>query len=561
MGRKHVVEKFAAWTYKYPARAKDRLDARDLAPEKPRDPQTGIHVARKTLGKYFPHAQCGGSTWHALCYMAVFVYELYGPPESSPRFIRACATTYANWLNEDQALTSPVPIDVTDARFKSNEELLAVIHGSDDLLAATEAACVLTGRLHRKLSTSTLFESKARSREQALNAAHKIVSIAGPVIHRVHAVRDQVGDEVKINCVAIVDAAVDAHRLRSRDPAREGHEFGLLLDLRNMDLDITGDVRPKPDVALNTYYRDMARAYLSHSPSQTVDAEIAAAERLLRALTDMGAKVVSDDASHPSDERHPHSMEPDKLVNVITQIAASLVAHPDDASLRERAAKCVKQLLKLYSPPAGLDRRDAATLLRAAQGGTLTCCFTPLEALRIVKFRGVGELLVARFLVHIATADTHVEITSHATLYLGEPVDNERRKLALQRAIGLYERGTAWLRNLGAAGALRRLVEDEYLSAMQALREHSHHKPPDDDNQTLENIRLKMADLRKNIDDMIVDGILWPELNTWTDIKDRQAVFAAAEINAALQQIWRYLRQPELGLRTDLPPLAEIPDG
>lgn len=554
--RRDVIEAFVKWTREYPGEATTKRSLHDL--------EKRIGFTRKTIGKYFPQRECANNPWHAMCFVAVHVLKLYDP-YPAPKFIRECANTYLRWRQEDQAQDS-LPVQGSPGAL-TDDELVRVINDNDDITAMANAAEILTARLHRKLRTTSLFGATDRARREALDAADAIVRVANVVIKRVEGVNDRVDiDGVRRNCAAVIDAAIDAHRLRSRQPGREGWELGLLLNLRNKDLLITRSARSKPEYELSIYQRDNAEALMSADVDLVIGQQLAATEQLLGALKELDTEAWGDEG-RDSQRRRSNHLEADKLLTVVTHIAALLAADEDRAGTRyARAVKCADNLLKLYGPGSWADRRDAAALLHAAREQTPPLHIAePVSALRIVKFSGVGEILIARALVQIATLDDSTapvdeQLPPFIDLYLGNPHSTTRRQLALRRAEGLYDRAIAWLRPLGISGALRdrAIAERERVRASRISlpeEERGESEATIDENETVHD---RIAELWVNLNTTIVDGILRADLNSWSEVNDSGAKGDALMLIKALNEAWRYLRKPELGLRTDLPPPDDL---
>lgn len=561
-----IVKGFRDWTLRNPDSA-NALSAHALAPsnQENTDPLAGIGCSRRTLLKWFPAAQCGGSVWHALCYAAVHYYKLYDPPSRVPDFVDSCATTYKGWLAKWQTREKQAAVDWHAI---ADDDMATFISTHSDLNVMTAVVRTRVERLHEKLSTASAFGSvKIRSDDAEANAS-AISAIADRAIRRVYRERANIERATQKNCVPIIEAAVDAHRLRSRTPGKEGDEFALLLDLRTMGLELTRKVLPEPDVVLNEYHCDMVRALLSHSFDEALEGEITATERLLEHLEVLKVRVQGE-ALHRGrprrQTRNPHpTLDADQLVFAIVNIAANLVVHPENDSLHQRAQSCAQRLLKLYKGTrAKPDHTDASELLAAAQHRTIDEMAQPIAALRIVKFRGVGEVLLARRLVHAATVGySRDEIPVDLRLYLGDKPDRHqaRRALLLQRAIGLYKRSSDWLRRRGVSGALREIAAAERKEAESKLRELHHPHTTAQTTNRADTAHRAIVRMRTNLDEMIVGGLLEVSLSSFSDLQDRDAKEAAADLASALNEAARYIRYPEIGLRTDLPLFSSADD-
>ena len=290
---------------------------------------------------------------------------------------------------------------------------------------------------------------------------------------------------------------------------------------------------------------------MSADVDHVIDQQLTATEQLLEALQKLDTEAWGDEGRE-SQRRRTHHLEADKLLTVVTHIAAFLAADEDRAGARySRAVECADNLLNLYGPGSWGDRRDAAALLHAAREQTPPLHVAePVSALRIVKFSGVGEIVIARVLVRLATLDfpssAGEQPPPFVDLYLGNPYRNSRRQLALRRAEGLYDRAIAWLRPLGISGALReRAIEErERVRATRATLprgENGDFESAGDENET---VHKRIAELWVNLNTTIVDGILRADLNSWSEVNDSGAKRDALMLIKALNEAWRYLRKP-----------------
>lgn len=551
---KAVVRKFVTWTLANPRATK--ISSRQLAPD---NREHGIGVSRRTLGTYFPERKCGDSTFHALCYMALDVYELYDPRDSAPPHIQFCAHTYRGWRRDDQARAGHA--SPTDPESMTDAELSAVIERDSDLTVITKAAKILTARLHRKLCTTSLFSASDESRRAALAAADKIADTADVVLPRVQTVSDRITDEIRRNCADIIDSAVDAHRLRSRDTHREARELSFILYLRTVDLDLTRNVRPEPEVQLCQYQLRTAQALMYTDPHRVIDKQLSATEAVVRAL----APSKEEDGVEPWVEawgedsrevraRRPYRIDAEKLLTVVSHLASFLFAYPPGHALHTRAQSSADRLLTLYGPAAVLERHDVRTLFEAAAHPTLDVA-KPVPSLRIVKFSGVGEVILARMLVRIATEDfSGSAVPPHIRLYLGAELSDEaRRTLALMRAKGLYSRAISWLRTFGIANVVR----DMAIEGRQEVDDYLRARPDLPAADSMKDVKARIAELRDKLNSTIVDAMLRADLNLWADVSAGGNRGEALTLIRALDESWRYLQKPELGLRTDLPPIVE----
>lgn len=551
--RRTVVEAFSAWVLQNPALALDRHSTHSLG-----DPDVGIGVTRKTINRWFPEAKCGGSTWHALCYMAVDL-QLFEPSMPPPRFVMKCADTYREWREQDAPADGRAQAE-HGYEAMTDPELQTVVEGQfNDLVATVEASAVLAKRLHRKLLTTNGLKSQieGRGRQEAVETALQICSVANVVVNRVWQTRDTASRDLRENCALVIDAAVDAHRLLSRNPKREFAELGLLLDLRTKDLDITNGVRTAAETALVAYYRDIARALLSYDHTRSAEDELTAIEALIDSLHATNTVIRPDEVI--SSNARGNVLAASEIMFVVDRIASILVARRS-SEIRHRARNSATRLLQLFDRNSGgtvaVARWDVSRLLKAAEVGLSVV--GPIAILRIVKFRGVGEVLVARLLVRIATdgfaaSETLPPSSTPIELYLGGPIDDERRAQLLERAVGLYKRAVGWLRDAGVAGDLKQVAIEELADAQALLKRTPRSAVPD-----VKDLHLAISELRQDLERMVVKGLLLADLSSLTNMKDDTARQAAVRLISELNETIRYLKQPEVGLRTDLPLITEF---
>lgn len=582
--RKAVVQAFADWTLRDKVGAGTRRTVTYL-----QDPER-VGYTRKTIGHWFPRKRCGDeSIWHALCFAAVDYYQLYKPSDEIPSFVLSCTETYRRWRDEDEERArgastgsdhpldrlGEIPADQRAAHLDAlhDDELLRLRdqHHSD-LLLVTEIVRHLVASKHREMLTNTVF-GRIVDPGHGFVAAEKIIEWADPVIRRVSALTVRgtaVNDGIRRNCISIIDALTDARRLCSRKSERESEEFALISALRSSDLMITHGFRSEPDVALCIYHNDVTQARMQAGRDAPIEGEVTAIESLLADLTRIDAQAYAtythalgeeentatavEDTSARSKARPKNHFHADRLISVVALIAVHLVIHPDGSTLRNRVEKCAELVLRVHGN-AGRHRRDAKNLFNAARAPSASLA-DPVTALHIVKFSGIGEMLIARILVEMVTDDfladqDDSEVPEFVELYTGgvqEP-DEGRGTLALQRAVGLYDRAITWLSGQGAYGRLRELAKIERDDAEDALKA----RPKDGEHNDMDEVLKRIKALQTMLTATIVDGLLRADLNSWADVQTSQARTSAVKLMATLNESLRYLKKPELGLRTDVP--------
>lgn len=582
--RKAVVQAFADWTLR------DRRGAGTKRTVSYLEDRERVGYTRKTIGHWFPRKLCGDeSVWHALCFAAVDYYKLYKPTDEIPPFVLRCTETYRLWRSEDKERTrtdAAGPERVLDRLGEISADQrsaqLEVLHDDelvelrdqhqDDLPLVTEIVRCLVASKHREMTTNTVF-GRIVDPHHGFVAAEKIIEWADPLIRRItaQAIRGaEIDDDIRRNCVGIIDALTDARRLCSRKAERESEEFALISALRSSDLMITTGFRSDPDVALCIYHNDVTQARMQAGRDAPIEGEVMAIESLLVDLTRVDAQAYAtythalgeentgagiEATSARSTARPENCIHADRLISVVALIAVHLVIHPEGSPLRTRVEKCAELVLRLHGN-AGRHRRDAKNLFSAARRPSARLA-DPVTALHIVKFSGIGEMLFARILVEIVTDDFLAEHLDDdgldfVELYTGgvdEP-DEGRGTLALQRAVGLYDRAITWLGERGAYGRLRELARLERDDAAAALKARPRAAG---EHNNMEDVHKRIKAFQATLAATIVDGILRADLNSWADIQTSQARTSTVKLLATLNESLRYLKKPELGLRTDVP--------
>jgi hypothetical protein len=294
----------------------------------------------------------------------------------------------------------------------------------------------------------------------------------------------------------------------------------------------------------------------------------------------MNTEVWGDEA-RPSLARRSERITAEKLITVVSYLASFLLAYPPDHPMHVRARRSSGDLLKLYGQAAHNEYRDIRALFNAAQHPSLAVA-KPIEALRVVKFSGVGEVIIAQVLTRIATDSLSTvkreALPHYIDLYLGGPIPDEgRRTLVLTRAKGLHDRAIAWLRTYGVADVVRDIAISERQRVEEILVDRSQHaeemfsaaipapiatrlprraRPQSGEGDA---IVARIHDLADNLETNIIDGFLRSDLNSWKEVTKRKdtessPLAGAVALLRLMDESWRYLKKPELGLRTDLPP-------
>lgn len=582
VNRADAVIRFKKWILNNPDRAETPLTLHQLG-------DIDELPSRNTLGRYFKASECHGSPWHALCYMAMEAYLLDEDP-LPPQALRDRHSEYQHWLTEAQRGSEG--LQLSELKRKDDEHLLKIIEKADattDVLELTTAARIHIKRLHDRLLMNSLWGPKdfVLAREAAVNAAESICAISERVIDElIWPQREHLALQVRRNCAAIIDATVDARRLLSRDGERQFAELGLLLTLRNKDADLTKGVRTEADRAMVEYNIRHTDALITRRDAAAAEKEMKATETLLHTLTEIRAFALRDDVFRLSAVAPPiNAAAAAKLVEVAARLASYMVAYaPTTTSpgvsaqdvergraFSERADACAKLLRDVIDPDLDTsvvqDRADVVSLLQAARRPGFVV--NPPTALRILRFRGIGEMLIARMLTNIATGEPSHDDRHTTTGYLrtGDDVEpdpspygpQERRTMLMKRAESLYLRSIDWQRGAGAPKRLRELAAAELEELQRTLSqrptpietEHGHTPTP----RTLEEAITR---LRADLDQMIVEGVLWADLRHLNELSGDSALRATRLINT-MTEATRFLKEPEVGLRTDLPPTRPTP--
>ncbi len=575
--RADAVNRFKKWILSNPERAVTPLTLHQLG-------DIGELPSRNTLGKYFKASECHGSPWHALCYMSMEAYLLDEDPPP-PQALRDYHSEYQHWLTEAQRGSEG--LQLSELKRKDDEHLLKIIDEADaktDVLELTTAARVRIRRLHDRLLINSLWGPKdfVLHREAAAEAAESICAISERVIGElIWPQRAHLTLQVRRNCAAIIDSTVDAHRLLSRDGDRQFAELGLLLALRNKDADLTKTVRTEADRAMVEYNIRHTDALMARRDAAAAEKEMKATESLLQTLAGIRAFALRDDVFGLSTVAPPNNaVAAQKLMEVAARLASYMVAYaPTTTSpgvsaqdvergraFSKRADACAKLLLEVIDGDLDTsvfqDRADVMSLLQAARRHDFVV--NPPTALRILRFRGIGEMLVARMLTSIATGKPSYDDRHTTTGYLrtGDDVEpepspygsEERRTMLMRRAESLYLRSIDWQRDAGAPKRLRKLAAAE----LEVLRRTLEQRPAPIRNEhgqtrTPRTLEEAITRLRADLDQMIVEGVLWADLRHLNELSGESKIRATRLINT-MTEATRFLRAPEVGLRTDLHP-------
>ncbi|MHA3024342.1 hypothetical protein ACXPWS_29215 [Mycobacterium sp. BMJ-28] len=578
--RARIVRGFKEWIFADHDRADEELSLRALS-------EIGIG-SRNTLGAYFKAEECAGSPWMALCYMAMEDY-LPGTDPEPPDTLRKNHSRYQLWRANTRRDNDD--LELSELKLTDSDQLLKIIEAAttpSDLLTVTTAARIYTKRLHSKLISNSLLTvgGSALQREEAIENAGQICEVAERVIDDlVWPRRAELSPQVQRNCAAIIDSTVDARRLLSRVAERQFPELALLLALRYKDSDLTKAVRTEAGRAMVQYNIDHTEALMARSAISAAEGEIQATENLLNTLTGIRAFGLRDDVLHLSASGPPANALPSaKLMAIAARLAMYIIAYASpttesSVSAREkqrridfavRTKKCAQQLLSVLDPDLDpsvrQDRADVISLLGAAREHRFIV--GPSTALRILRFRGTGEMLVARMLTNIATTEPPIADRYVATLYLhkasaslsGAAVhqtlmdSEERRTILMERARTLYQRAIEWQRNAGASKRLKALATTELEQLQKLFDERATSVAPDQGNRSAPStLEGAVTRLRSDLDQMIVEGILWADLRELNKLPDESRLRVQRLLNT-LSEATRFLKDPEMGLRTDLPP-------
>ncbi|MBJ7337244.1 hypothetical protein [Mycolicibacterium sp.] len=526
--------------------------------------------------------------------------EKYVPGEDPPppQRLRNAHSQYQHWRAEAQQLHVPDAddarvdanvLELSELKLKDTDDLREIIDDADldtDVLELTTAARVYIKRLHDRLMVNSLWGPNdfALTGDDAVAACESICVISERVIDElIWPRREELAIQVRRNCAAIIDHTVDARRLLSRDGERQYAELYLLLKLRRKDAQLTKSVRTEAGRAMVDYNITHTDALMTGRADAAAENELKATESLLETLTGCRAFAIRDDVYRLSAGAPPsNAVASAKLIEVAARLASYLVAYAptptspgifgDDVErgdeFRERILNCAKTLREVIDPDLDpsvtQDRADVISLLTAARRPDFVV--NPPTALRILRFRGIGEMLVARMLTTIATGESSHDNHYSATDYLrtGSSPElrpsvtdrsEERRRIKLmERAGSLYQRAIDWQRSAGAPKTLRQLAITELDDLQKVLaRSTTPYDTDDEETPDPQNIEQAITRLRADLDQMIVQGILWADLRHLNELRDDSAVRAIRLINT-MTEATRFLKQPEVGLRTDLSP-------
>lgn len=583
------VELFKEWADRNPNNAAhERMSIRELFAkhldglmlDTPVTAGSGEQVVRRgSAAVHLKAAKTRNQPWWALCYWAL---QLYDDQHAAPTALRYFAGEYAKrleWPMPNLPPSDGVVAMVSDptAEIGKLKDRVRVFVSNPlptdlaDMAAASEQLATLL--FETRLNRTSDREGTHVLDSAAAAAAQNLCDLAQVLTNHVDAAATEVTDDVRRCCATVFDAAIHAHRRRARTPGREINELGLLAAVRERDMRITAAIRTNVEIALMRYHGSHSGALLRESGEHQLLAEIHAAQRLIAELTAFqkaavpGAfRVTRLDGRRPTQD---NIVDIDRLVGVACRLACAVAASPEVAAAAG-AVELRVSLLKLF--PHCQERHDVRWLLTLAAGppGVI---LGASEVLRVARIRGVGDFLLARMFASASTADEHSVDARHRGSYrLFQPEDEDllrrvadrgeetrddesaaefavrlrarRREMLLQRSFGLYTRAIVWLRESGSAGQLRTRAERERADVESSLTEPS-------TGRAHASVVGALSGLRHRLEEMIVDGFLWADIDEWTNMNDDKVAFSARRLSAILDQAQRYLAQPELGVRTE----------
>lgn len=584
---KRAVRLFKAWADEDPANAamettsmhqlfnEHLAKVADIVPD--RDGEGPHIVQRQRVAEALTLANTRNHPWWALCYWAL---QLYQDDYSAPNALRYFANEYAKRLgwpipdtppNVDETAFDHVDPERAATEIATLKDRLREYSASAraDVADITRAAARLAVLLSAGLQQSPGGDSAHRLDEAGVETATEIADLAQMVVVQVDTVADRpLTDADRRHCALVFDAAIQARRRLARVPGSEDAQFGLLGILRTDDMRITNPIRTNVEQAFMRYYREHSEALLRGGDKNQPRAEFNAALRLVDKLHTINGDGpgLQHERLNGQRPRVDNVVDIEKLIGVACRVACLLAATP---SIADQSAKLRRRLLNLLPPSQ--DRNDVRWLLALAVSDD-SVILNPAEILRVARVRGVGDYLLARMFVAASnTDDSAVDFLRRSQYRYFQPDEadllrrvarldekngalepaaetlrrlrDHRQGVILQRAAGLYDRALVWLRNSGSSGALRRRAEDELQVVHTALarREIAVERDP-------ASVVHALSGLRHRLDEMIVDGFLWADINAMTNMNDNAVLFAGRRLSAVLDQAQRYLIRPELGV-------------
>ncbi|OZD38741.1 MULTISPECIES: hypothetical protein [Nocardiaceae] len=500
-------------------------------------------VGATSMKKYFAKKRTFGDQWGGVCHAVLEHLRESSPRTDPPETVVLHSNRYrkARSRYTDQIpRTAQHSYSQTQFSLWTESELLDAVAG-DDLSQAVAAARFVVNKHDSAMRTpgQSAFETigevdRRTGNQKALESAQSIIEIARLILDRLsERGSTRPSDHVLEDCVHIFESTADARRLRSRDPARESNELYELVELRRADLKVTRRVRAPVDRVFAEYHRDAVDALL-RDPT----AEVAAVGKMLGELNHL--------VHGKNGTKHRQEIKTDAFLAAVARLASYGVVYPD---LRETLRESAALADKIYPP--SLEHQEIRTLLN--QAGLLwerTEIPSPTQLLQMARYRGVGELLLARALVRIGLADAE---TPGLSKFLGEDrsVTSPVRPKALQRAVIYYERSFAWLRTAGAAGRVRETAFVECKALKSRLRHEDSSEHPQGPDATRPDVRLRK--LQDQIDEIIADSIIRTD---FTGPHGHGAYRVGVALKMTLMQVLRVLDDPfTASLRTDMSPI------
>lgn len=503
----------------------------------------GEVVSQTTLKKYFSRQRTYGDPWGGLCH-AVHEHLSENLPDADPPLM---VVAYAEAYRKNREARGAAASRVAHPSYRQDQflswtqaELLKAVDAKELGLAVAAARFVVGKHFAAmKIPGASAFgtaehKDERTASQKALGSANEIIDMAESILDRVSARDANPTDLILKDCVHIFESAADARRLRSRDPEREQSELYELVRLRRAELKLTKRVRTAVDLIFARYHCNAVDALLRNRAL-----EVAAVDKL---FTELNTLVHGSGGA-----AHRKELKTDALLAAVARVASYSVSYPEYFQILQQCAEKAEKLL----PSRRTENHEIRTLLnQAGLLGDRIEVPTPTQLLQLARFRGVGELLLARALVRIGTAQTIIEGLDK---YLGENLANPSpvRAKILQRAVVYYERSSAWLRQAGAAGEIKKAAISECSSLKISLREMDREEHPlGPDSKKADELVRKIHD---QIDIIIADSIIRTD---FTQPLGFGSYRVAVELKWTLMQVLRVLDEPfTASLRTDMPPI------
>lgn len=534
--RANAIEEFTNWITAEHSRAATPRSLAELCR------LNAMHNSYPTLKNYFNARRTNNDLWGCLCNGARDVLEQRGHRDI-PSAVMERADLYR--ANAD-ALLSPTP-----TVSPSEDDLRYVLKAPSDDLASVTAAATLAARLLREVKsiTSTMSDPDAAAKTAVADATE--IAVIAENFREV--LTPSSNDEVRRAAIPLFEAGADALRLLSRNPDAEHDMLYRLLVLRRAEFAITADVRDPITRSLAAYHRDAVQAVLMATPAE----EISTVSAVIGDLQAHSVRLRDQDVSETD--------YGDQVVAIVLRLASYGIIHTDRNEHLRRLADDVRQLF-----PRGDDLRTRMRLVLDHAGLSANERIpypTPIALIHLARYRGVGEFLVARALVTVASTTVDDDATDRARertaqwlrpfgIKLPAPTDvpeepelDPNRILLHQRAVVFYNHAIEWLRRLGTPGALRKqaIVERDRVRAHLAELGAPSRPSAANDTWWLD----ALHDLEHQFDTMMAAMILRTD---FTHAKERVL---------QLSKFLQYLRGTEVflshprgrSLGSDLPPL------